>query len=260
MSKKITKNVILFVLPIVILYLFFFLRATQVLPQGAINLLPEIEEPKESDTIIVFSPHQDDETIACGGYIIRAVKNHSKIYVVLITDGNRRGKKLVRMREFENATSILGLSKDNLIFLNFPDGKLMKYKDKLLESFYDIIEKYKPNIVFIPASFDNHKDHKTSSEVLREILVDFKEVKVYEYLVHHDYFPQPLKFNPNLYLLPPLKTLNFHSKWFKFSLNSEEINLKKEAVFTYRSQLKEPPLKEMLPAFIRLNEIFYFEY
>lgn len=259
MRKKLFRNVILFGFPIVILYLFFFLRATQVLPQGAINLLPNIEEPKESDIIIVFTPHQDDETVACGGYIIRAVKAHSKVYVVLITDGNKKGLKNIRMEEFERAISILGLTRENLICLNFPDGKVIKLRDKLLESLSFILNKYKPNIVFIPASFDNHRDHKVTSEVLMEILSDFKDIKVYEYLVHHNYFPQPLKLNQNLFLMPPLRTLNFHSKWYKFMLNEEEINIKKEAIFSYKSQLKTPPLKEMLPAFIRLNEIFYVE-
>jgi len=94
---------------------------------------------------------------------------------------------------------------------------------------------------------------------LREVLSNFENIKIYQYLVHHDYYPQPMKFDENLYLLPPLKTLNFHSKWLKFILNDDEIEIKKEAVFIYKSQLSKPPLKEMLPSFIRKNEIFYIE-
>ncbi len=259
MKKSIYKKVILFSIPFFLLYGFLFIRATQVLPQGAINILPEIEEPKEDERIIFFSPHPDDETISCGGYIQRAIKNKSNVLIILITDGNKRKMKHIRYQEFHNATSLLGLKDEYLIFLNYPDGKLYRYKSELYEDFFNIIEKYKPDKVFIPISYDNHKDHKISGEILREVLSNFENIKIYQYLVHHDYYPQPMKCDVNLYLLPPLRTLNFHSKWLKFILNDDEIEIKKEAIFKYKSQLSKPPLKEMLPSFIRKNEIFYIE-
>lgn len=258
-QRNLLKKVFLFSLPIILIYGFLFIRATQVLPQGAINLLPEIEEPKENERIIIFSPHPDDETISCGGYIQRAAENKSIIYIVLITDGNKRHKKFIRYDEFKNATSNLGVKEENLIFLNYPDGKLFKYKNELSEDFYEIINKYRPNKVFIPISYDNHRDHKVSGEILREILSNFDNIKVYQYLVHHDYFPQPLKYDPNLYILPPLRTLNFHSTWYKFMLTEKEIENKKNSIFIYKSQLNKIPLKEMLLSFIRKNEIFYVD-
>ncbi|MDI6861457.1 MAG: PIG-L family deacetylase [Caldisericia bacterium] len=258
-NKKLFNKIILFSLPIILIYGILFIRATQVLPQGAINLLPQIENPKEKEKIIIFSPHPDDETISCGGFIQRAIENKSNVYIVLITDGNRRHKKIVRYNEFKNATSHFGIKEENLIFLNYPDGKLFKYKNELYEDFYEIIKNYNPDIVFIPIIYDNHKDHKISGEILREVLSNFENIKVYQYLVHHDYFPQPLKYDPNLYILPPLRTLNFHSKWYSFTLTEKELEIKKEAIFMYKSQLIKIPLKEMLLSFIRKNEIFYVD-
>ncbi len=258
-NKKLFKLVILFSFPIILIYFILFVRATQVLPQGAINLLPEIDNPKENERIVIFSPHPDDETISCGGYIQRANENKSIVFIVLITDGNRRHKKLIRYEEFRKATSLLGVNEENLIFLNYPDGKLFKYKNELTEDFFEIIENLKPNKVFIPVSYDNHRDHKISGEILREVLSNFENIKIYQYLVHHDYFPQPLKYDPNLYILPPLSTLNLHSKWYKFDLNEKEIETKRDAVFIYKSQISKIPLKEMLPSFIRRNEIFYVD-
>ncbi|MCX8095379.1 MAG: PIG-L family deacetylase [Caldisericia bacterium] len=258
-KKKLYKYLILFSLFIILIYGLFFIRATQVLPQGAINLLPEIENPKKNERIIVFSPHPDDETIACGGYIHRAIINQSNVFIVLITDGNKRHKKEIRYNELRNAASLLGLKEDNLIFLNYPDGKLFKYRNELYIDFYGIVKNYKPDKVFIPLSYDKHKDHKVSGEVLKEVLSNFENIKIYQYLVHHDYFPQPIKFDPNLYVLPPLRTLNFHSKWEKFILNEKEIEIKKESIFIYKSQIEKIPLKELLPSFIRKNEIFYVD-
>lgn len=257
--KKLFNKIILFSLPIILIYGILFLRATQVLPQGAITLLPQIDNPKENERIIIFAPHPDDETISCGGYIQRAIKNRSNVYVVLITDGNKRHKKMIRYKEFKNATSKLGIKEENLIFLNYPDGKVSNFKNELFEDFYEIIRVYKPDIVFIPIVYDNHKDHKISGEILREILSNFEDIKVYQYLVHHDYFPQPLKYDPNLYILPPINTLNFHSRWYSFILTDEEIEIKKEAILIYKSQLSKVPLREMLLSFIRKNEIFYVD-
>ncbi|MGB9749538.1 MAG: PIG-L deacetylase family protein [Caldisericia bacterium] len=258
-NKKLFKQVILFSLPFILIYSILFVRATQVLPQGAINILPEIENPKENERIVIFSPHPDDETISCGGYIQRAIENKSIVFIILITDGNRRNKKSIRYKEFRKATSLLGVKEENLIFLNYPDGKLFKYKNELTEDFFEIIKNLKPDKVFIPVSYDNHRDHKISGDILREVLSNFENIKIYQYLVHHDYFPQPMKYDPNLYILPPLRTLNFYSKWYKFDLIEKEIEIKKESIFTYKSQISKMPLKEMLQSFIRKNEIFYVD-
>lgn len=258
-NKRLFKSVLLFSSLIFLIYIFLYIRATQVLPQGAINLLPEIESPKENERIIIFSPHPDDETISCGGYIQRAIENKSNVFIVLITDGNKRHKKIIRYNEFRSATSHLGVKKENLIFLNYPDGRLYNYKKELYENFYEIIKNYKPNIVIISVVYDNHKDHKISGEVLREVLSNFENIKIYQYLVHHDYYPQPMKYDPSLYILPPLKTLNFHSKWYSFILTEKEIQTKRESILMYRSQLTKIPLREMLLSFIRKNEIFYVD-
>src|SRR6202022_1891721 len=43
---------------------------------------------KQSRTILVFSPHPDDDVISMGGTLIRLVEQGHKVYVAYMTSGN----------------------------------------------------------------------------------------------------------------------------------------------------------------------------
>ncbi|MGE4554944.1 MAG: PIG-L deacetylase family protein [Candidatus Paceibacterota bacterium] len=248
---------LLILVSFIFLSFLIFLRNTQVLPQGAISLIEEIEEIKHSDRILIFSPHPDDETLCCGGLISKAKKNGAEVFVVLVTDGNGRGLKTIRNEEFLKVMELFKIQKENIFFLNFGDKKLALVDPKVLEkSFEEVILKTQPTIVIFPVEEDNHKDHRITSEVLKTLLKNPHSFKNYQYLIHHNYFPQPWGYHPYFYLLPPLKILKFNYHFKKLTLDLEEITLKKQAIYTYQSQLKTFPLKEILPSFIKLNELF----
>ncbi len=92
------------------------------------------------DRVLVLAPHPDDETLACGGVIQRALKMHLPVRVVFLTngDGNEwsfavyrkhpvivpravRTMGLLRHDEAQAAGRILGLGPGDLIFLGYPD-------------------------------------------------------------------------------------------------------------------------------------------
>ena len=50
--------------------------------------LPEATAPHKTDRIIVFAPHSDDETLACGGMLALAARNGARVRVVLLTNGD----------------------------------------------------------------------------------------------------------------------------------------------------------------------------
>ncbi|HPK87765.1 MAG TPA: hypothetical protein PK267_07070, partial [Atribacterota bacterium] len=80
----------------------------------------------------------------------------------------------------------------------------------------------------------------------------------YKYLVHHDVFPHPKKYAPDLYVLPPLNLIiaGAGGGWIKFLLSAETESLKDKALKSYVSQLKNPFLTGLLEASIRKNELF----
>jgi LmbE family N-acetylglucosaminyl deacetylase len=136
---------------------FWIYREYQTLPQYIMPTLPDIEMPKESQTVLIFAPHCDDETIATGGYIKKALNAEANVKVILSTNGD--GHYFSTMEEFgkiypkannyiesgydrqnetKAALSLMGLDKSDVIFLGYPDQgtKLMltKYWDKPYKS------------------------------------------------------------------------------------------------------------------------------
>jgi len=236
-------------------YSWFF----QVLPQSAIRLLADIQAPLENERILVFTPHPDDETIACGGYLATAIADGASVWIALVTNGNKRGQERIRDTEFKNAAGALGVAEANLFFLGYPDGALKKQNPEELRARFDeIISQVKPRIVFAPHPLDHHPDHRTTGKIVAEAVAG-KEIKLYQYLVHHNLFPRPKKFDPDLYLLPPARMFKFNRAWQKFMLKPEMEDRKLEAVLKYKTQLhdrRDPLLRGLLLSMIRQNELF----
>jgi LmbE family N-acetylglucosaminyl deacetylase len=228
------------------------------LPQQVINLLPEISYPGEGQKILVFSPHPDDETIAVGGYISRAIQNGADVKIVLITNGNKHHNESTRYAEFRKATSIPGVPEANLVFLNFPDGTLKELPaDTLRSQFKGQIESYNPDIVIYPFQRDFHPDHAASGKILNSIFAEgYSDKIVYQYLVHYEvYYPHPKKLAPQLYLLPPARLFRLGNNWQKVMLDDSTESLKQQAIYTYQSQIKDRILTELLLSNIRKNEL-----
>jgi len=254
-SAIILALIILSALIVWLIYAWYF----QPLPDTAIQWLSQVPSPTKADRILVFSPHPDDETIACGGYIATAVQNGSSVWIALITDGNKHGKERIRYAEFYNATRTLGIREHQLFFLGFPDGGLRKENpDKLRQSFERIILTVKPEIVFAPHPLDHHPDHQITGKIVEDLSSSGSFV-LYQYLVHYNLFPKPRQYAPNLYLKPPMRLLRINSSWMTFPLSETMEQVKFQATLQYRSQLKDPfdpLLPGLMLGMIRKNELF----
>ncbi|MDO8444176.1 MAG: hypothetical protein Q7S80_01575, partial [bacterium] len=78
----------------------------------------------------------------------------------------------------------------------------------------------------------------------------------YQYLVHDNYFPQPPRYAPDDYLLPPTKLVTFDREWQRYMITPESEAKKKEASELYKSQMKNPLIRELFYSMIRKNELF----
>lgn len=269
--------------------LFVYFRANPVLPQLTIYFLDDVRLPERGERVLIFAPHPDDETIAAGGYIIESKKRDAKVYLVLITDGNKHNLRDLRFAEFITATSVLGVPVENLVFLEYPDSLLARENLVELEKvFSQQIELYQPDIIIYPHPEDNHQDHSTTGMVLEKILDEkiirfqylenimeleelikeevleeyselekyIKGITGYKYIVHHRSFPHPKKYAPDYYILPPLDLITLEGGWEKLMFSENTKEKKEIALRSYLSQLKNPLLRNLLLASIRENEIF----
>lgn len=258
--KRYKKKIFLIVIASIAIYLGFtiaaYFTARAILTQTKVlHQMGEMTPPVRDQKILIFSPHQDDETIGTGGYIATAIDVGAKVEIVLVTDGNKRKLRTLRYREFESATHLLGVPKENLTYLKYPDSSLKNQdKEKLKTQFTEIIEQKKPDIVISPYSKDIHPDHATIGVIIEEIVKE-KNIKTFEYLVHVRKFPANIGFSPNLYLLPPV-SLASEPNYRQFVLPPNVERLKSKAISIYHTQMFSPSIQNLFKSMVRRNELF----
>ncbi|MCP5099948.1 MAG: PIG-L family deacetylase [Chloroflexi bacterium] len=149
---------------------------------------PSIAELKQS--AIIFSPHQDDETLGCGGMILKKTAVSAPIKLVFLADGRSSHghlmppTDLVALREEEAiaASQLLGIDKSHISFWRYPDGQIYKYEREAVETAVSLLQKTKPDQVFIPYRFEPPPDHAITNHIVRQALKRYgKPVTVYEY-------------------------------------------------------------------------------
>jgi LmbE family N-acetylglucosaminyl deacetylase/glycosyltransferase involved in cell wall biosynthesis len=123
--------------------------------------------------VLVFAPHPDDEVFSCGGAIVRHVEHGDPLKVIIATDGGYpvTGQqsipeyKKIRKEESRNAAKVLGYGEPE--FLGYEDRGL-KFDEKLIIHLHDIISKFQPQFVYLPAHSEIHPDHRILSKAVTE--------------------------------------------------------------------------------------------
>src|SRR5713226_5905801 len=118
----------------------FFLLSTALLPAQRTEV-PKIEDWK-GKTILVFTPHPDDDTFGCGGTLALLAKNGNRIFIAIYTnddkgsydlDMNSQRLAVIRKAEEESACSTLGIPKENILWMGHHDG-MLEYVNSLAQA------------------------------------------------------------------------------------------------------------------------------
>lgn len=153
----------------------------------------EMAENSLKRSAIVFSPHPDDETLSCGGTIIKKKKAGADVKVFFMTDGSKSHPNLsspqelaqIRANEARNACGLLGLAASDVFFLNYRDGELDQNLDSATDDVLHILQVHQPEELFIPYCNEPKLwslDHLSTNRVVRKALKLWKKkVAVYEY-------------------------------------------------------------------------------
>ncbi|MFA5008785.1 MAG: PIG-L family deacetylase [Candidatus Omnitrophota bacterium] len=265
------------------------------------------------DRVLILAPHPDDEIIATGGIIQKAVKSNSKIKIVYLTNGEyneisyffyKKNPAIstkgfinigeTRQKEAYNATAYLGIKKEDLVFLGYPD----RFTEAILASFWDkkwparsmlthigrvpyknalsygapyigesilkdlkrVLADFRPTKIFVSSPYDVNPDHRSLYVFTTTALLDLKgkidNPALYAYLVHKVGWPKAKKYLPSFELDPPEDFLKCTTAWSKVYLTDEEIDNKYKAMSLYKSQLSFA--KNYLFSFVRKNELLCF--
>jgi len=284
----------------IVFYLSGFLTGWWVI-KGKLGSFPPVSSRTR---LLVIAPHPDDETVMAGGLIQRVLENQGKVEIVYLTNGDgsrttiiQEDKKVdlsptefialgqTRIEEAAKAAGILGVRRDKIFFLGFPDQGLTKiyhrnfsqadgigssattkvdhvsysdayrpgqayYGSNLLNDVKEIVIAFKPNIVVTGHPRDNHPDHRISFTIIEKLRSELDpHCKIYSSLTHFRGFP-----SPGGYLFPPKKL--FGGDWLSLELYPPEIAVKKKAIEVHVSQYSRPQDKLLLDRFTSRNEIF----
>lgn len=118
----------------------------------------------ESARILVLAPHPDDESIGCGGLLL---KFPSQCDVVVLTDGRYGGLSgqseidTIVMRRLELKKAMVYAGVKNYLFLGVEDGKLSENFTK-----FSNLDINGYDAIFVPAPGENHPDHSCVYEFL----------------------------------------------------------------------------------------------
>jgi len=276
--------------------------------------LPELGITIDRTTrLLVISPHPDDEAIGAAGLMQRVHTRGGLVRVVLLTSGDGfpegvevaegvahprasdyRGYGVQREQETRAALQTLGVARDAVTFLGFPDEGLCQIastylfdKRRSFESPYTgresppstervvrgaryrgvdlrrelerIVSAFQPNLIALPHPEDEHPDHCSTHIFSREAFgVESTEaqrrVRVLHYLVHFGQWPLTAESGIGTTLSPPDGFPRTESRWVSLTLTATEAETKKRALLAYATQMQV--IGRFLLAFGRSNELF----
>ena len=110
--------------------------------------------------ILAVAVHPDDETLGCGGTLLKHKANGDKIYWLICTTLKKnhsyyqsRDKEISKVSKIYNFNSVHNLSLETT--------KIDQYSmAELIEKISKVVNKVRPNIIYLPFKEDAHSDHK----------------------------------------------------------------------------------------------------
>lgn len=261
-----------------------------------------------AERVLVIAPHPDDEVLGLGGTIASLRREGHQVLVVFVTNGdaNQAAKKLFTVNPFRRAEDyralgyrrqkeavaalrLLGVPKNAVLFLGYPDqgltalagkhwsrenpytspftqanyafyrnsfsSRAMYCGEDLVADLAMILRRFSPTVVYLPHPEDGHPDHRAAVQLGVAALssVDWAvrpELRLY--LVHAPSWPSPRRLVPDRELSAPAGMGTW--TWRSVSLDEEAVELKLQAVRAYSSQ--RVTNGRFLASFVRPNELY----
>jgi len=108
--------------------------------------------------VLVIATHPDDETLGCGGTILKHKKLGDEVYLLIVTD--------IKDQCGIDSSEVTGVVSDmynfNKVFkLSLSDARIDEYSmNELVSRISKVFYEVSPNIVYLPFYDDIHSDHR----------------------------------------------------------------------------------------------------
>jgi len=161
--------------------------------------------------ILVIAPHADDETLGCGGALLRHKSEGSQVHWLLVTgmsESSGFSKERIAIRQQEINLVAEHYDFDSVSQLGLPPAALETLPiGALISGISDIVNKVKPQVVYVPYRNDAHSDHELVFDAAMSATKSFrypfiKRVLTYETISETDFGMKPEDggFRPNVYV------------------------------------------------------------
>ena len=110
--------------------------------------------------LLVLAPHPDDEVFGCGGAIMRQMGAGGIVHVIILTDGAYlKAPEYGAIRRTESLAAGGALGYGEPEFWGLADRGL-EYGEGLIQRLLDVINGFKPTLIFAPSLHEMHPDHR----------------------------------------------------------------------------------------------------
>jgi LmbE family N-acetylglucosaminyl deacetylase len=163
------------------------------------------------DNILVIAPHPDDETIGCGGTLLKHKDNGDRIFWMILTSMHHNNEWSVneierRKQEIKEVAEKFQFS--DVFELDYSAKELdLVPMSEIVSKISKVVNKIHPTIVYLPNPTDVHTDHQVAfkagyscTKVFRFPFV--KKVLAYETLSETDFSANlsSRPFSPNVFI------------------------------------------------------------
>jgi LmbE family N-acetylglucosaminyl deacetylase len=168
--------------------------------------------------ILILAPHTDDGEFGCGASITKFIEDGKEVFYAAFSAAEKSVPKEmpddILRSEVKNATTTLGIKRENLFVLEYPVREFPKYRQDILEDMIKFNREIQPDLVILPSTSDTHQDHQV---VVKEGFRAFKKTTMLGYEI-------------------PWNNLTFVTSAFVF-LEQRHLEAKINALKCYISQL-----------------------
>jgi len=217
-------------------------------------------------TILVFTPHPDDETFSMAGTLALLAEKGNKITIVIYTNDNKGSldlemtrERLARIRraEEEEACRVLGIGPENLIWLGYDDGDL-EYADpqRLRGEVCRLMKKIRPDAVFTADPGTKweqwHKtDHRMAAVLTKDAFIASEWHLYYpQHLLDEGLKPYPVPVAYYYYSQEPNYEVDITSKFeLKARSSAAHVSQFEPSLSQYTPEMSEETFKQIRDGF-----------
>ncbi|TBL73007.1 PIG-L deacetylase family protein [Paenibacillus thalictri] len=155
-----------------------------------------------SKQVVVIAPHPDDETLGCGGTLLKHVNSGDRIHWVIFTKARVEdgfSPRLIdkRIEEIAQVAAVYPFS--SVHKLDFPAAKLDTVAlGEMVQQLSTVFKQLQPEIVYLPYPGDVHSDHKMVFDATIACTKWFRYPGIERILVYETLSETEFGINPDL--------------------------------------------------------------